>query len=170
MTDKTEINRQKMKILLGLRGFSIIKLDDTRAMWKINSENSVTIDVTFPADMWEVKHKGKTSNNWKKDPAVPVSTRGMLEVLENDFVKACEEAAMNGWHDEGSGESGEPEQKEPEPEKAEVVDDIEEKNRRERDANIKKTEDVDAKLIKTLGNLLTGITDKGFERTKAGVM
>lgn len=94
MNDKTLIYQKKMEILLGLRGFSIIKINEMQALWKINSKYSIIIDVTFPSKLWEVKHQGNKVDNWKNDACLPVSIRGMIQSLEDDFVKACAEAGI----------------------------------------------------------------------------
>ena len=138
MTDSPTILEQKMKILMGLRGYSIIKIDEKQALWKINSENAVTVDVSFPAELWEVKHKGKVVNDWKKDPTLPVNTRDMIQTLDDEFEAAWNEAVDNGWIIETEQPVEVPEEIEPEtvqPETPKIDPEIEEKNRLEREEN-----------------------------------
>lgn len=143
MTDNPGILKQKMKILMGLRGYSMVSINEKQVLWKINSENSVTVDLTFPSDLWEVKHKGTVIHDWKKDPTLPVGTRDMIKALDDDFTAAWQEAIDNGWIEETEGSEDVPERNEPEPENAEVVDDLEEKSRREMEANIKMLADAE---------------------------
>jgi len=138
MTDSPAILEQKMKILMGLRGYSIIKIEEKQALWKINSENAVTVDVSFPAELWEVKHKGKVVNDWKKDPTLPANTRDMIQTLDDEFQAAWNEAVDNGWIIETEQPVKVPEKIEPETVQSEtpkIDPEIEEKNRLEREEN-----------------------------------
>ena len=78
----------KMKILLGLRGFTIVKVNEKQAIWMINSNDSLNIDVSFPPELWEAKHAGKTLD-WVKSPEMPADLKGMIEALVEDFEAAC---------------------------------------------------------------------------------
>ncbi|MDD3175943.1 MAG: hypothetical protein PHU51_05690 [Candidatus Nanoarchaeia archaeon] len=88
MTDQTPLYEKKMQILLGL-GFSVVKINDTQALWKINSTASITADVTVPSKHWEVNYKGSKICDWSADSGLPASTRGMIQSFEEDFIKAC---------------------------------------------------------------------------------
>lgn len=92
--DKAIIYQKKMEILLSLRGFTIIKINDLQALWKMNSAVSITIDVSFPSKLWEVKIKGTKIDDWKTDSGLPASTRGMIQSLEDDFIQACAAAGI----------------------------------------------------------------------------
>lgn len=81
----------KMKILLGLRGFSIVKVSDTTALWKINSVDSLNIDVSKKPEEWEAKHKGKPVD-WNSGIGIPANIKGMIETLVDDYNAALETA------------------------------------------------------------------------------
>lgn len=89
MEDQTTIFEKKMQILLSLRGFAVVKINETQALWKINSTASITADVTVPSKSWEVSYKGNKISDWNADGGLPASTRGMIQSLEDDFIKAC---------------------------------------------------------------------------------
>lgn len=82
-----EINT-RMNILLGLRGFSIVKLTEKTALWRMVSDDGLLIDVSFPPELWEAKHAGKTLD-WVKSPEMPANLKGMIEALVEDFEAAC---------------------------------------------------------------------------------
>lgn len=82
-----EINT-RMNILLGLRGFSIVKLTEKTALWRMVSDDELLIDVSFPPELWEAKHAGKTLD-WVKSPEMPANLKGMIEALVEDFEAAC---------------------------------------------------------------------------------
>ena len=81
-----EINT-RMNILLGLRGFSIVKLTDKTALWRLLSDDELLIDVSFPSDLWEVKHKGKSCGI--ESGEIPGPTKNMIDALIEDFEAAC---------------------------------------------------------------------------------
>lgn len=81
----------KMKILLGLRGFTIVKVNEKQAVWMINSNDSLNIDVSFPPELWEAKHAGKTLD-WVKSPEMPANLKGMIEALVEDYTEALKAA------------------------------------------------------------------------------
>ena len=81
-----EINT-RMNILLGLRGFSIVKLTYKTALWRLLSDDELIIDVTFPPKLWEVKHKGKSCGI--ESGEIPGPTKNMIDALIEDFEAAC---------------------------------------------------------------------------------
>lgn len=81
-----EINT-RMNILLGLRGFSIVKLTDKTALWRLLSDDELIVDVTFPPKLWEVKHKGKSCGI--ESGEIPDPTKNMIAALIEDFEAAC---------------------------------------------------------------------------------
>ena len=81
-----EINT-RMNILLGLRGFSIVKLTEKTALWRMVSDDELLIDVSFPSDLWEVKHKGKSCGI--ESGEIPDPTKNMIDALIEDFEAAC---------------------------------------------------------------------------------
>ena len=81
-----EINT-RMNILLGLRGFSIVKLTEKTALWRMVSDDELLIDVSFPPELWEAKHAGKTLD-WVKSPEMPANLKGMIEALVEDYTEA----------------------------------------------------------------------------------
>lgn len=85
----------KMKVLLGLGDSSIVKMDDRKAIKKINSEWELKIDVTFPPELWEAFSKGKTYD-WKKGPGVPADVRGVIEALEDLYNTALKKMLDEG--------------------------------------------------------------------------
>lgn len=88
-----EINT-RMNILLGLRGFSIVKLTEKTALWRMVSDDELLIDVSFPPELWEAKHAGKTLD-WVKSPEMPANLKGMIEALVEDYTEALK-AALGG--------------------------------------------------------------------------
>jgi len=85
-----EINT-RMNILLGLRGFSIVKLTEKTALWRMVSDDELLIDVSFPPELWEAKHAGKTLD-WVKSPEMPANLKGMIEALVEDYTEALKAA------------------------------------------------------------------------------
>ena len=84
-------NEIKMKLLLGIRGFAIEQIDETHAQWIINSEDVLDIDVSFPPELWEAKHKGKVIN-WPSGLGIPANTKGAIEILAGDYNAAINAA------------------------------------------------------------------------------
>ncbi len=177
--EKNLICQKEMQILLGLRGFSIIKVNETQALWKINSTASITVDVSFPSKLWEVKNQGKKVDDWKTDTGLPASIRNMIQALEDDFIKACAEVGIT-IHPDGK-ESVTPdrlkelrkelyEPADPEQDHSDNITDHEppkplpvEPTPKETPTNPK---DPINKLIKTLGIILEKPTNPGFSRSE----
>lgn len=80
-------NDDKMKILLHIRGFAIEQIDETHAQWKINSTDILDIDISFPPELWEAKHRGKVVN-WPSGLGIPATTKGAIETLAGDYNAA----------------------------------------------------------------------------------
>jgi len=91
-----EINT-RMNILLGLRGFSIVKLTDKTALWQLLSDDELLIDVSFPSDLWEVKHKGKSYGI--ESGEIPGPTKNMIDALIEDFEAACNQDVHPSMND-----------------------------------------------------------------------
>lgn len=180
--EKTLIHQKEMQILLGLRGFSIIKVNETQALWKINSTASITVDVSFPSKLWEVKHQGKKVDDWKTDAGLPVSIRNMIQALEDDFIQACAEVGITMLPDgkesvtSGRLEELRKELAEP-PEKPETPDQVNSDNATECETHKPQPAEPTPKtipanpndpindLIKILGTLLEKPTNPGFTRS-----
>lgn len=96
-------NDEKMKILLGIRGFAIVKINETSAQWRINSEDVLEIDVSFPPELWEARHKGKVVN-WPSGIGIPANIKGLIETLADDYKAALERAGIEEDPHEPSAE------------------------------------------------------------------
>lgn len=83
----------KMEIVKKLKGQAIVLIDKKTAMWKISSEYTLIIDVTFPPELWAVKHDGK-EYDWKKSFDVPNMTKAQIDVFAGDYLHACEALAF----------------------------------------------------------------------------
>lgn len=80
-------NNEKMKLLLGIRGYAIEQIDETHARWVVNSVDVLDIDVSFPPELWEAKHKGKVIN-WSSGRGVPAVTKDAIGTLAVDYNAA----------------------------------------------------------------------------------
>jgi len=168
MDNQTTLYEKKMKILLDLRGFSTVKLNDTQALWKINSTASITADVTTPSKHWEVNYKGSKTGDWNAEGGLHASIRGMIQSFEEDFIKACAKVGIILTpNDVGYMESTQ------EPIEASTPDvKTEELTEEAKPADAAKKEvpaapdDIISELINVLHILLVTPTNLGFTRTR----
>jgi len=103
MSNMDLLNDSKMKILLGLRGFAIVKINEKSAQWRINSEDILDIDVSFPPTLWEAKHKGKVVD-WSSGIGIPANIKGMIETLVEDYKTALKNIGIEGEPQESPAE------------------------------------------------------------------
>jgi RecA/RadA recombinase len=89
----TDAIASKMGIVTKLKGQSVVLIDKKTALWKISSEYELIIDVTFPPELWAVKHNGKECD-WKKSFEVSNIIKAQIEVFAGDYLAACEALAF----------------------------------------------------------------------------
>lgn len=89
----------KMGIVKKLKGQAIVLIDKKTAMWKISSEYTLIIDVTFPPELWAVRHGGK-EYDWKKSFDVPNMTKAQIDVFAGDYMAACKALALGDVDEE----------------------------------------------------------------------
>ncbi|AKB37386.1 hypothetical protein MSSAC_2796 [Methanosarcina siciliae C2J] len=92
---------KKMNALMGLRGYNIVKVNEKEAIWPVLTGWNLEIDVSFPSDLWVMKHDNKTYD-WKK-PETPANIGNMVQVLVDDYLAALAKLAF--------GEESTPEEK-----------------------------------------------------------
>lgn len=125
----TDVIAAKMEIVKKLKGQAIVLIDKKTAMWKISSDYTLIIDVTFPPELWAVKHDGK-EYGWKKSFEVPNVVKAQIDVFAGDYVAACEALAFG----EADEEIDEDELKASDEEETKII----EMERREKDAEAAK--------------------------------
>jgi len=125
----TDVIAAKMEIVKKLKGQAIVLIDKKTAMWKISSDYTLIIDVTFPPELWAVKHDGKECG-WKKSFEVPSVIKAQIDVFAGDYVAACEALAFG----EADEEIDEDELKTSDEEETKII----EMERREKDAEASK--------------------------------
>ncbi|AKB35593.1 hypothetical protein MSSAC_1003 [Methanosarcina siciliae C2J] len=92
---------KKMNALMDLRGYNIVKVNEKEAIWPVLTGWNLEIDVSFPSDLWVMKHDNKTYD-WKK-PETPANIGNMVQVLVDDYLAALAKLAF--------GEESAPEEK-----------------------------------------------------------
>jgi hypothetical protein len=89
---EAEINKIKMNVLLDLRGYKFIAVNDLQARWYVDSRNMLLMDVSVPADDWKLtltaNHKA-LQVNWALNPAVSPNIQRSITTLMRDYESAC---------------------------------------------------------------------------------
>jgi len=85
----------KMDTLMGLKIPSVIKINDTTASMRINSEWELKITISGANILYEAQHKGKNS------ASVPSDVIGVIDVFKEKYTDALEELLEGGLAEHG---------------------------------------------------------------------
>jgi RecA/RadA recombinase len=84
-----------MDTLMGLKIPSVIKINDTTASMRINSEWELKITISGANILYEAQHKGKNS------ASVPSDVIGVIDVFKEKYTDALEELLEGGLAEHG---------------------------------------------------------------------